>query len=72
MPDPKAAPESNPRHHVARLKQTLHVIATRARQDSGKISDPKAQALFETTAEVLFGLHKAFDDMEKKNERAWR
>lgn len=72
MPEAKAASESNPRHHVARLKQMLEEIATHARQDSAKVSDPKAQALFETAAEVLFGLHKAFDDMEKKNEAAWR
>ena len=34
--------------------------------------EPKAQALFETAAEVLTGLVKAFDDYEKKNEAAWR
>ena len=72
MPEPKAAPESNPRHHVARLKQMLNDVATHARQDSGQISDAKAQALFETTAEVLFSQHKAFSDMGKKNEAAWR
>jgi hypothetical protein len=29
-------------------------------------------AMFETAAEVLKGLVKAFDDYEKKNEAAWR
>lgn len=33
---------------------------------------PKAQALFETTAEVLNGLVKAFNDFERKNEPAWK
>jgi hypothetical protein len=28
--------------------------------------------LFETTAEVLGGLRKAYDDFERKNEGAWR
>ena len=42
-----------------------------AREDIGKISEPKAQALFETTAEVCTGLIKAFDDYEK-NAPAWR
>jgi hypothetical protein len=28
--------------------------------------------MFETSAEVLGGLIKAFDDYEKKNETAWR
>ncbi|PYY05213.1 MAG: hypothetical protein DMG69_27845 [Acidobacteria bacterium] len=32
------------------------------REDVGKINDPKAQALFETTAEVLTGLSKAYED----------
>ena len=72
MPEPNTALERSPRHHVARLKQMLNDVAIRARHDSSEISDPKAQALFETTAEVLFGLRDAFDDIEKKNEAAWR
>jgi hypothetical protein len=42
------------------------------REDVGKVAEPKAQALFETSAEVLVGLVKAFDDYEKKSETAWR
>jgi hypothetical protein len=42
------------------------------RKDIEKITEPKAQALFETSAEVLNGLAKAFDDYEKKSETAWR
>lgn len=34
--------------------------------------DPRAQALFETSAEVLLGLKKAFADYAKQNEAAWR
>jgi hypothetical protein len=37
-----------------------------------KVTEPKAQALFETSAEVLTGLAEAFDDYEKKSEAAWR
>jgi hypothetical protein len=37
-----------------------------------KVTEPKAQALFETSAEVLTGLAKAFDDFENKSEAAWR
>jgi hypothetical protein len=40
-------PESDPRHHTANLKQMLTEIMEHARQDAGKVSDPKAQALFE-------------------------
>jgi hypothetical protein len=39
------------------------------RGDVGKVTEPKAQALFETSAEVLTGLVKAFDDYEKKAKR---
>ena len=42
------------------------------REGVGKVTEPKAQALFETSAEVLTGLVKAFDDYEKKSEEAWR
>jgi hypothetical protein len=42
------------------------------REDVGKVIEPKAQALFETSAEVLTGLVKAFGDYEKKSEEAWR
>jgi hypothetical protein len=38
----------------------------------GKVDDPKAQALFETTAEVLGGLVVAFEHFERRSEAAWR
>jgi len=37
-----------------------------------KVNDPKAQALFESSAEVLTGLKKAFTDYEQQNEPAWK
>jgi hypothetical protein len=40
--------------------------------DIGKISDPKAEALFETAAEVLTGLNTAFEHYEQKAEEVWR
>ena len=42
------------------------------REDVEKVTEPKAQALFETSAEVLTGLVKAFGDYEQKDEEAWR
>jgi hypothetical protein len=64
--------ENDPRHHTEKVKQMLTDVINHARQDVHKISDPKAQALFETTAEVLTGLRKAFDDFEQRNEEAWK
>ena len=64
--------ENDPRHHTAKLKQMLTDVINHAREDVSKINDPKAQALFETTAEVLTGHRKAYEDFEQKNEEAWR
>jgi hypothetical protein len=72
MTNPAQYDERDPRHHTAHLKQMLNDTANHAREDVSKISDPKAQALFETTAEVLKGLAKAFDDFERKSEPAWQ
>ena len=47
-------------------------VINHAREDVNKIGDPKAAALFETTAEVLIGLRKAYEDYEQKNEQAWK
>jgi len=33
---------------------------------------PWAQALFETTAEVMIGLQKADQDFEDRSEQAWK
>src|SRR6266853_3238915 len=56
--------ENDPRHHSANLRQMLTDVINHARADVKKVNDAKAQALFETTAEVLTGLRKAYDDYE--------
>jgi hypothetical protein len=63
---------SDPNYHTTNIKKALTELIDHARRDSAQVSDPKAQALFETTAEVLAGLRKAFDDFEKRNEIAWK
>ena len=62
--------ENDPRHHTAHLREMLQGVINHARADIGKISEPKAQALFETTAEVCTGLIKAFDDYDQRKP-AW-
>lgn len=64
--------EDDPRHHTAKLKQMLTETMEHARKDVAKVNDPKAQALFETTAEVLGGLKKAFEHFEQHTEGAWK
>jgi hypothetical protein len=41
------------------------------RQDIDKVDEPQFKAMFETAAEVLVGLSKAFRDYEEKAESAW-
>ena len=64
--------QQNVQHHTRHIKQLLSAAANHAREDVHKVSEPKAQALFETTAETLNGLVKAFDDFEHKTEAAWK
>ena len=42
------------------------------RSEIANLSEPKAQALFETTAEVLLGLKKAYTDYKGGSEDAWQ
>ena len=68
----KPSSENRPVHHTRKIKAQMRQIIDHLRGDVGKVMEPKAQALFETSAEVLTGLVKAFDDYEKKSEEAWR
>jgi hypothetical protein len=63
--------ENNPIHHTHKIKAQMRQLIDHLREDVGRITEPKAQALFETSAEVLTGLAKAFDDYESKSEKAW-
>ena len=62
----------DPRHHTANIKGMLDEAAKHCREDVSKIREPKAQALFETTAEVLKGLITAYDHYEQGSEQAFR
>lgn len=64
--------ENDPRHHTAKVKRMLDDLVKHLREDVGKVTEPKAQALFETSAEVLGGLHKAFEDYEANSEAGMR
>jgi hypothetical protein len=52
------------------MKRRLSETVTHLREDIGKVDDPQLKAMFETSAEVLGGLIKAFEDYERKNEAA--
>ncbi|NRQ16646.1 hypothetical protein [Ensifer sesbaniae] len=60
------------RHHTQRMQMRLQDTMDHLREDIGKVDEPQLKAMFETAAEVLGGLKKAFSDYEQKNEAAWR
>ncbi|MFC3715551.1 hypothetical protein ACFONC_05230 [Luteimonas soli] len=72
MNDRMQYPESDPRHHTLKIKNMLHDSMQHIREDTAKVSDPKAQALFETSAEVLNGLITAYNHFEQRSESAWK
>lgn len=64
--------DRDPRHHTQKMQKALHDIRNHLREDIQKVDEPQLKAMFETSAEVLGGLEKAFKDYEQKNEKAWR
>jgi hypothetical protein len=62
----------DPRHHTQKMQRALDELKDHLRDDIEIVDDPQLKAMFETAAEVLGGLEKAFGDYEKKNEPAWR
>jgi len=60
------------RRRTAMIKDSLVVAIRQAREGVGEVDDPRAQALFETTAEALEGLVTAFAHYEQEVEKAWQ
>jgi hypothetical protein len=60
------------RQRAEQLQRQLRETLTLARADIERLDDPKAQALCETTAEVLQGLVTAYEHYAAKSEAAWR
>ncbi len=67
-----SAADRDPRHHTQKMRKALDDIRNHLREDIGKVDEPQLKAMFETSAEVLGGLSKAFEDYERKNEAAWK
>ena len=62
----------DPRAHTANVRKEFRELIEHLRGDINKIDEPKAQALFETAAEVISGLDMAFKHYEEKSEGAWK
>jgi len=64
--------ERDPLRHTRHMQERLTDAIDHLRSDIEKVDEPQLKAMFETAAEVLGGLKKAFGDYERKNESAWR
>jgi len=62
----------DPRAHTANVRKEFRELIDHLRGDIHKIDEPKAQALFETAAEVISGLDTSFKHYEEKKEDAWK
>jgi hypothetical protein len=62
----------DPRAHTANVRGEFRELIEHLREDVKKVEDPKAQALFETAAEVITGLDTAFKHYEEKSETGWK
>lgn len=67
----QAGNSSDPQYHARNIQRMLRDVQTHARDDLQQVSDPKARALFETTAEVLGGLMAAYEHYQE-GAPAWQ
>ena len=67
-----ASASRDPQPHIEKVKDSLHALIAHLREDIGKFDEPKAQAMFETTAEVLEGLETAFTHYSEGREAGMR
>jgi hypothetical protein len=65
-------PQTHPKYHTTKIKNALQALMDNLRDAVKEVDDPRAEALFETSAEVLGGIKTAFSDYEARNEPAWR
>ena len=66
----------DPRSHTRMMEKHFKQTVDDLRNEIKVLSDPRARALFETAAEVVGGLQKAFHDYDnrpelKRDELSW-
>jgi len=57
---------------ASRLRNSMEDLVSQLRSEINRVDEPRAQALFETTAEALRGLITAFEHYEEGQEAAFR
>jgi len=63
---------TNPVDHAKKIETILESLQGHCRSESLLFTDPKAKALYETAADVLDGLQKAFHDFSLKKDEIWK
>jgi hypothetical protein len=63
---------TDPKVHTGHIRHALKDLVAHLRRDIERVAEPKARVLFETTAEVLQGLVKTYDDYDAAKETAFR
>jgi len=58
--------------HTANLRSEMQQVIEHLRRDINVVDEPRAKAMFETTAEVLQGLIKTFQDYDLGQEAAFK
>ncbi|WP_068467520.1 hypothetical protein [Candidatus Protochlamydia phocaeensis] len=64
--------QNSPYHHAKNMQQRLKETTEQLREALKNVDEPQFKAMFETSAEVLNGLIKAFEDYKNKHEQAWK
>jgi hypothetical protein len=72
MKTPQSEETNDPKVHARNVGGMLKEVIDHLREDLDRFDEPKAQALFETGAEVLTGLRTAFQHYETAAEPAMR
>jgi hypothetical protein len=57
---------------ITTTQDRLYSLAIQVRAEIANVRVPKALDLLETTAEVLLGLKKAYEDYARGGEKAWQ
>jgi hypothetical protein len=63
--------EHDPRWRAERIRRQLQDTMKDLRHDIEHVEEPQLKAIMETSAEVIAGLIKSFQEYARKNENAW-
>ncbi|HZS78950.1 MAG TPA: hypothetical protein VFA41_20235 [Ktedonobacteraceae bacterium] len=67
-----SGPSATAKQQAGHIAYLIRQAQEACRTNIGQISDPKAQALFETVAEVLEGTMRALQHYQQGSEAAWQ